>query len=355
MRYYFIDPSCDNVGGKGYEFEDYFLEAQGCARLAIKRLQSDTDTDFARVLNIIYKTPKTDTAKYLTPMLYAHQQDLYEAEWLALGEKTIYKHVMAALNDFASGWERTKDRQKADVRIYSDDGSRYQYVPGDDKTVDTVNHMWMDGAWDAIPANILGFTTYYTMNYADRTPPRPDRFEKPTRAVIQLLPSAWTRMVSYDEPSSLAQLQQCIEIHAVDGWPRELHSNDWCNGLVTNTIAHEFMHTQAYGFDDGSNNDPKARVCHGGWAHVMGEIKDTVWHDAEAFTCLLMAAGGAELKPYGMTKGGFTIDRSWDQIPGDHDMKVDPLFPGYMPKCDIANPKNTAAAGTFVFYEDLTQ
>ncbi|KAM7197075.1 hypothetical protein V8F33_005734 [Rhypophila sp. PSN 637] len=316
MRYYFIDPSCDNVGGKGYEFEDYFLEAQGRARLAINRLQSDTDTDFARVFNIIYKTPKTDTAKYPMPLFYAHQHNLDEAERLDLGEKTIYEHMMAALNDFASGWERTRDRQKADVRIYNDDGSRYQYLPEEDKTVDTLNHIWMD-----------------------------HRFENPTRAVIQLLPHKWKRMLEYNEKPSLTQLQRGIEILAMDGWPRELHANEWGNGLVTHTVAHEFMHTQAYGFDDGSNKnvDPRVRVFHGGWGHVMGEIKVTVWHDAEAFACLLMAAGFAELKPYGKTKGGFTIDRSWDQIPGDHDMKVDPLFPGYMPKCDIAEPKNTAA------------
>ena len=46
--------------GSGHAFDHYVTEAMGWARRAAERLGSKTDADFARVFNVIMKTPKGD-------------------------------------------------------------------------------------------------------------------------------------------------------------------------------------------------------------------------------------------------------------------------------------------------------
>lgn len=66
----------------------------------------------------------------------------------------------------------------------------------------------------------------------------------------------------------------------------------------------------------------------------MAEPRDHAWNNAEALALLMVAAGFAELRPFGETRGGFTIDRS-----------VDPANPG---------GDSAAIRGEFTFYRDLT-
>lgn len=63
-KYYYIDNSANNharLATQGTRsFDDFVRSAQHWARRAVERLQDRNDTDFARVFNVIFKTPKSN-------------------------------------------------------------------------------------------------------------------------------------------------------------------------------------------------------------------------------------------------------------------------------------------------------
>ncbi|KAM7193051.1 hypothetical protein V8F20_008567 [Naviculisporaceae sp. PSN 640] len=301
MKYYYIDPSCDVDGN---DFNTFITEAKYLARRAAERLQSPSDTDFARVFHILFKMPKTDTTLHTLPDLWhsLNKQDHLDAAQRP--KRAVIDQVMYALRDFASDWQQTNNRAQAEIRIYHDDISRWDYDEQEDFSADWTNNVYANGDVTSLPSNVQAFITT-------------DRLEYP--------PDGWS--------ASVQALQAMINRIGVPGNPSTLNINDQATYMITRLIAHEWFHSTSYGFEDGSD----ATVCGAatsGWAHMMSEPRDQAWNNAEALALLIIAAGLAELRPYGETRGGFTIDRS-----------VDPANPG---------ADSAAVGGEFVFYRDLT-
>lgn len=148
--YYFIDTSCDSNARnatRGNRCFDFFVRAaQRWARRAVERLRDNSDTDFARVFNVVFKTRKNDR----TPLPRSHRwqsrfgyQD--DRDWVP----TI-DHVIRVLSDFADNWRRTENRQEASLRFFSDNRRRWldggrDPVSQQDRRYDPVNHVWYEG------------------------------------------------------------------------------------------------------------------------------------------------------------------------------------------------------------------
>ncbi|KAK4210531.1 hypothetical protein QBC37DRAFT_292265 [Rhypophila decipiens] len=300
MKYYWIDPSCDGINKT--DFDVYVREARALALRASQRLASPTDTDFARVFNLIYKTPKAATAKYPAPENWYNINGLYNLHPNVRAKKTVFKHVMDILTDFATDWEKTDVREKAHVRIYNDCGLRLKYYKDAKLSYDPVNDISMVTDSEILPKNL------YTACTLKNLPP----------------------LLAGNTTTPALRMQ----VNKVSAF------------MITRLIAHEFMHTHPYGLTDGSAAGTGRYTA--GWRHIMSETKDDVWPNAEAIALLIFAAGAADTRPQGKTKGGYTVARSWDSIPGSSDPDKTNL------KWDSTYPFNSAAGGEFVFYDDLT-
>ncbi|KAM7193891.1 hypothetical protein V8F33_007577 [Rhypophila sp. PSN 637] len=317
MKYYWIDPSCDEKYGKNIKFDTYIVEARALARRALERLQSPTDTDFARVFNILFKTPKTATQKkYPLSELWHVMRGKSGLPDEQKTKVSIPEHVMATLADFADDWELTDDRKKAHVRVYADNGARMCVDAATGEMHDPINHIKLCN--DPTDYILKGVSAQVIFNIpADQGP---DKEENPERAT---------------------------EKRDMPGEPWKLEYGD-IFFLVTYVVALEFMHAIAYGFSDGSRTHNEAMGDTAGWEYIMSEKKEICWHNADAMSLLMMAAGFADMRPYEETKGGYTIHRDWDKIPGSNDPDVT------NEKWDVDYPLNDSAKGRFVRYSDMT-
>jgi hypothetical protein len=81
------------------------------ARKAYRRLHSDTDTDFARVFNVLMMCHRDDPELVSTSPSWMMFNDAPEY-------MTAREHVEWVLKDFGYNWESTTNRERADVRIY---------------------------------------------------------------------------------------------------------------------------------------------------------------------------------------------------------------------------------------------
>ncbi|KAM7217478.1 hypothetical protein V8F06_007109 [Rhypophila decipiens] len=337
MKYYWIDPSCDGINKT--DFDVYVREARALALRASQRLASPTDTDFARVFNLIYKTPKTATAKYPAPDNWYIINGLYSLHPNVRAKKTVFKHVMDILTDFATDWEKTDVREKAHVRIYNDCGLRLKYYKDAKLSYDPVNDISM------VTDSEIFLKNLYTACTLKNLPPLlagNSGRENPLRSTIDLRMKAWVGPACKYPHFSFESLKDFVATTPA----LRMQVNKVSAFMITRLIAHEFMHTHPYGLTDGSAAGTGRYTA--GWRHIMSETKDDVWPNAEAIALLIFAAGAADTRPQGKTKGGYTVARSWDSIPGSSDPDKTNL------KWDSTYPFNSAAGGEFVFYDDLT-
>ncbi|KAK4218884.1 hypothetical protein QBC37DRAFT_464571 [Rhypophila decipiens] len=346
MKYYWIDPSCNGkYGKKNIMFDSYICEARALAKRALERLESPTDTDFARVFNVLFKTPKTATQKKYPLSEFWHF--MRGKPNLPLDKKTkvsIPEHVMATLADFASDWELTDDQKKAHVRIYADNGARFCVDAATGEMHDPINHIKPTSN----PADfmLMGVSGQVICN--DLVNRGPDDDENPERVIMDFYPNTWMGMTSKPPmPWSMRTRIQATASRGYSGEPLKLEYWDIMN-LVTSTVAHEFMHTYAYAFSDGSRTHNDASMATAGWQYIMSEKKEICWHNADAMALLMMAAGFADMRPYGETKGGYTLPRNWDKIPGSNDPDVT------NEKWDPDSVFNDAARGRFIWHSDMT-
>ncbi|KAM7191605.1 hypothetical protein V8F20_009212 [Naviculisporaceae sp. PSN 640] len=347
MKSYWLDSSCEGGLFKP-KFEPYILEARILAHRALQRLQSPTDTDFARVFNVIFKTPKTSTTEFPLPDLFLKLNGMGKLDPNQRPKKSIPALVMETLEDFASGWERTKNREQADVRLYNNCAARLvreKHLTNAAGAViwkDPIN--WIKTAGDLEQAR--KDTNAITMHTHDGNTGDKGT-ENPRRATIDILPTAW-KSERTGLPNSMRALKGTIAKDAIPLYPIQIDFDKYVGGMMTLTVAHEFMHVHAYGFTDGlSTYEPDLVTA--GWSYIMRQTKDMAYEHAEAIALLIMAAGLADVRPHGAKEGGFTLDRSWDTIPGQKDPVVTNL------KWDGRHPKNTAARGMFKYYSDLTE
>ena len=340
MKYYWIDSSCGGLFK--LKFQNFIVEAQTLAGRAVERLESPTDTDFARIFNIIFKTPKTSTAEFPLPDLWFELNGQKDMDRELRPKKSIPDQVIETLKDFASDWEQTRDREKANVRIYNNTAKRITGDSFDGIWEDPINHLKTCGDLEAARKEDNGITIGECKGYKG-----PNGKENPKRCTIDILPSAW-KASSSNLPLSVEGLKTWIAKTAIPCYPVTLEMAKFAEAMMTLTVAHEFMHTHAYGFTDGTSTGLGGQET-AGWAYIMKETKDMAYENAEAVALLIIAAGFADLRPHKETTGGFTLDRSWDSIPG----AKDPIVTNS--KWDFRLPKNHAAKGIFRFYKDLTK
>ncbi|KAK3329835.1 hypothetical protein B0H66DRAFT_610947 [Apodospora peruviana] len=357
LKLYFIDPSCDEaVAGS---FESYIHEARYLAKRAAERLQNPKDTDFARVFNVIFKTPKTDTAKYLGgPSLWQHMREFSE-DW---EPKTVYEQTLFVLIDFATSWTRTNDREAAHVRIYADHGARWEINAADSTDgYDPVNHLILTGDFDNL---IQGQAFTCWMKPKDDTLMSNENSERTT---IDLCSSILDGLIDQEAsaPMSLQDFTAGRNQQWVAKQGGKINIGDLGEHLLTRIIFHEFMHCAEYGLDDAPADADSERLT-SGWAYCMSLKKKTASASAESMAYLALWAGMAE--------GGYTMDRRWDAVPGSNglpdvgDFSDDELNEDEREKAAEDrkkrennhkwaedHPHNGCVRGEMTFYEGLTQ
>ncbi|KAK4132090.1 hypothetical protein BT67DRAFT_484675 [Trichocladium antarcticum] len=333
-KYYWIDRSCNELGNG--DVEAYITEARHWARRAYDRLRSRRDTDFARVFNVIFKTPKSDQVPYPKPSLWRLLNGTQpKAEWVA----TIH-HVLHLLHDFSHNWSRTPHREMADVRLYFNAGAKRWVSIADGRLYDPVNHVYNSSNWDDLTDSeaVTSFVLPCT--------PAPGRHENPQRVTIDLLPP------DYSTPGdrfSLAQIDpDAIATLGIHGLTR---------AVLPRVLLHQFMRTRAYLLDDFPGDDETA-----GWEYCMRRRKGEAAGCAESIAMLGLWAGLADMRPAGKKRGGFTMDRAWDLIPGgwddEHVLRDDEgegvIRDGGTGKWDVRLRGNGPVHGEVRFYEDMT-
>ena len=343
---YFIDDSCHNIGGVGDpDFDIYVQEAMRLARRAVIRLQSATDSDFARVYNVLMKTPKNDTATYPRGphwcLLNGHKGKGDPAP-----PKTVLQHVLANLCDFGTNWTRTRVRTEADVKLYADQLKRF-------KPHATIPRLWEDAPNDIyLPDSLI--------KCVENGVPVPKStvaaihisgYNNGKVSTIDFFPRSWRGM---NQP-----IFQILGGGLEVGGDIPLPMDQISIMNLPKYIIHEFMHCYAYGCDDTNGPYPKGNP----WLYSMRLEKSKAYQDADTMSMLAFVAGFADVKRSGKAKGGFTLDRIWDTIPGPTDLgahtqlcgvpgtgnKWDPDFKGTPCK------SNTAYEGLLVYYEDITK
>ncbi|KAM7199262.1 hypothetical protein V8F33_004510 [Rhypophila sp. PSN 637] len=355
FKKYWIDESCHGIGEQ--DFDVYIREARYLAGRAAARLQRASDTDFARVFNVIYKTPKTDNDRFPPPYLYQLMHGFgHEQDW-----RNVLDQTRAVLVDFSTNWRRTNRRQEADVRIYSDAGERW--LPTSDPEAqfyDPINHIYLTGELEELYEG-QAFTSYRAREGVPG--------ETPHRVTIDLCEMGWEGLET-NAPISLGELHSVISSQDLT----QINIGDIGEHLITRLIFHEFMHCSAYGRDDAPG-DNEGHTS--GWEYCMRLTKSQACAGAESIAYLALAAGLAEMRPQNKTTGGFTIDRTWDAIPGSHDLPDPSDFDeddmddedndqefleklaeirrkrqGNRKWDDV--PENLAIQGTLLFYDSLT-
>ncbi|KAK4150665.1 hypothetical protein C8A00DRAFT_36724 [Chaetomidium leptoderma] len=293
---YWIDVSCDEAAGG--DFEQYIHEARHWARRAFERLSSASDTDFARVFNVLFKTPKTDTTPCSKPSFWQQVNGIQpEDQW-----QPSIEHA------------RTDNREAADVRIYSSPAglSRWKMMtPHDDTLYDPINHIHLTGDWTNLTSSQAFISWVLPQQHPNNNIPGS---ENPHRSTIDICPSAWHPSGSSGSGGGILSLSQIDPALFTTTNITDLESPT-TGTLLPRLLFHEFMHTRAYLLDDHPHDGGGTS----GWGYCMRREKGEAAGCAESLALLGLWAALADLRPGpagGTTTGGFTVDRGWDLIPG---------------------------------------
>ncbi|KAK3941116.1 hypothetical protein QBC46DRAFT_432631 [Diplogelasinospora grovesii] len=335
-KLYFIDSSCDEkVGGN---FDRIVRECMRLSDLICRKITNPNDTDFARVYNVIFKTPKTDKQPFPHSNFYIQQNGPH----CRRERMTSLQHVLRVHLDFAHKWERTYCRERADVRIYCDNGRRWKMTRKKTTFVDPVNHMMMVGDWAALVRG-HGFTVVSTT--------KAPKGENPNRCTIDICDAAWDNSAFPDYPRTLSELSQMtLPWRKILNLSKLCNIDDLGNHLITRVVFHEFMHCSYYLLDDPPEGRPSA-----GWAAVMAQKKGKAAATAESHAYFALFAGLSEIRPTNQPCGGYGMGRRWDRIRGSTDHYVSfPGDDGGTKKWDIKHGWNKAVRGEISFYHDIT-
>ncbi|ROW08352.1 hypothetical protein VMCG_03247 [Cytospora schulzeri] len=361
-KYYFIDLTANNRARAATHgtrsFNDFVRAAQHWAKRAVERLQDRNDTDFARVFNIIFKTPinngTTLPKSRRWQMRYRVQSD---HEW-----RPTINHVVSVLSDFANNWTQTTNRQRSNVRFFSDDRQRFRRAPNG-MYYDLVNHVYYPDSenWEDLDMGQAVGSSGIPGSVAELPHINPQirqmtLQENPDRYVIDISANAWRSFTDWDQwlgrqgDFANVDLERLIETS------------------MTRLVLHEILHAPPYLLDDAlRDEDPSAATS--GWGWTMKCKKGAAHRNAESLALLGLWAVLADTLPPGAAGGGFSLDRSWDRIPGsredvgddfeEEELDADQRPPWtqrwtlelpYPPPLNV----NQAVAGVIVAYRDIT-
>ncbi|KAI7779101.1 hypothetical protein LA080_001355 [Diaporthe eres] len=285
---YYLDPSV----GEG--FQVLFERAQSFAARALERLSDPTDSQFAQVFELIFKTPITDAEPVGRSVEFepAEGQDrAYE-----LRPRSVLSHVRRDLRSFAYGWERARFRALAEVRIHGDGLGRWvQQEP--EGYLDPVNYIVRDDSKEEMEHTITESTATLSGDLPEASPLIPE-YQHPRRVVVDF--------------TEKAQRKQIPWASVVGGSLNGLHIDDVGNDMLEITLIHEVMHCRAYRLLDFFDEDGK--TC--GWSMLMGLSKDESYICAESIAMLCLAAALADLEPADLPRGyRYTISSDGEIIP----------------------------------------
>ncbi|KAK0723338.1 hypothetical protein B0T26DRAFT_642743 [Lasiosphaeria miniovina] len=283
-RKYWIDASCDQAAGGN--FNKYIDEARHWAGRAAAKMTSPSDTDFARVFNVLFKTLVSDNVPFPPPMLFQRMNDFVpENYW-----KSLPAQVRRVLSDFANNWQRTTQRREADVRIYSDFGRRWRQLPSGEH-IEPVNH-------------VLNLCSDEEDENGD---------------------SEWSELwagdafVSHELPGGLlvpGEKHKRVLVSVFGPNVEKMKIDRIGQTLIARLIFHEMMHSVCYGLNDHDTDG----MGTAGWQYCMKLNKGAGATGAESLAYFGLWAALADARPAGQPRGGFTMHRSWDKIPGDVDL-----------------------------------
>ncbi|KAH7634520.1 hypothetical protein B0T09DRAFT_254488, partial [Sordaria sp. MPI-SDFR-AT-0083] len=328
IKKYYIDPSC-NIKFDN-EFESLVKEAMDYAQRAVNRLTLDSDTDFARVYETLFRVPKTNTQKFNWGKNFRTMNPHSAAVRM-----TTYKHVVGVLRDLATNWRKTHNRWEADVWFQCDAGARFNLVH---------------------PSSSLKFTHLDHKNFVFNTLPFAEDFKgqaftphvlsaegkngvirnlwgldgikghfevyNPDRVVIDLCKSTWEAFGKLPDSIRAAKNRLCLahlkplnpgeeaKDEAALGPVKEFKVDDIVQWSILGIIFREMMHCRYYGLHDANASGPIYTYL--GWeAGCMDSttLPPSYVHNAEIYAMLGVLARLADMRPAGEEAGGYTLSR----------------------------------------------
>ncbi|ROW07463.1 hypothetical protein VPNG_07078 [Cytospora leucostoma] len=309
LRYYYIDPSANQKAREATrgqkDFGYFFKRAQHWARRAVARLDDPTDTDFARVFNVIFKTPKNDVTPFSDLGEWQHRYGRWrDCYWLC-----TEGHVRSVLKDFSEMWAETWDRAAADVRFHSGDRGRLQHV-GNWTYYDSTNRLQfsdVNGYKFLDEEQTISYRHSETAGILERMSNINPQIlashqgENPEKYVIDIGTDAWRGLARIDLDDFLGKE---ADFDSMDNILDDIISTS-----MTKLILHESLKAPPYLLKD-------ANASNAGWSSVMQFKMGEAHHNAESLAVLALWAVLADTVPQALGVGGFTLDRTWDSIPG---------------------------------------
>ncbi|CCC07866.1 hypothetical protein SMACR_01431 [Sordaria macrospora] len=290
IKKYYIDPSC-NIKFDN-EFESLVKEAMDYAQRAVNRLTLDSDTDFARVYETLFRVPKTNTQKFNWGKNFRTMNPHSAAVRM-----TTYKHVVGVLRDLATNWRKTHNRWEADVWFQCD--AFTPHVLSAEGKNGVIRNLWgLDG--------IKGHFEVYN----------------PDRVVIDLCKSTWEAFGKLPDSIRAAKNRLCLahlkplnpgeeaKDEAALGPVKEFKVDDIVQWSILGIIFREMMHCRYYCLHDANASGPIYTYL--GWeAGCMDSttLPPSYVHNAEIYAMLGVLARLADMRPAGEEAGGYTLSR----------------------------------------------
>ncbi|KAK4160030.1 hypothetical protein QBC43DRAFT_360673 [Cladorrhinum sp. PSN259] len=338
--YYWFDDSCTAWDPN---FDDWIQDIFYMARSAASRLRDNNDADFHNVFWAIFKIPRND----IRPIMRSQEAQFY---WGQPAGRAAYQYATETLDSLGrrGNWLRAGARQNANIRIYCDNGNRYDTSQAATRgeIYDRENVNWQriqpGELWHQCTSGLMrpiGATTDNNMNPADDSTVAwysiIDMCDFTFHGLEQIREAAG----AYDVPRTFQELQQAYgDLHGYAVW-------ELVRLWPSIVLFHEFLHAPPHWGLDTPGADRET----GGWTHLMGLAYDQLFQAPEAWTQLGLLAALADLQPEQGQAGGYTIDRRW--ATGINDVFKWQAWPG---------PNNMGIEDNFVYqglvfaYRDIT-
>ncbi|VBB76704.1 Putative protein of unknown function [Podospora comata] len=286
---------------------------QACSAAA--RLNDQLDFDFHNVFHVIFKASvcTQNTSRYCPE---------YDHAWGPTAG-VPWQIVSDTMFGLGNNWRSTDNRIDAHLRIYCDDGARYEHSANGQlwDTVEHFNRPAGDGGVHACQEQTFHRCYVTHLHQLGDTGGR-------VRRAILLRHGHPSKPVERPRPAGPVPTPRTIDrAQMAYGGEREREreggreKDDMHNlpvfslgleQMPVQTLFHEWMHAMPFLGQDY----PDARGMSGSWDHVITLFTEQALHAPEAYTYLGLWAALADLSPSGYLDangrgGGYTIDRFW--------------------------------------------